>query len=93
MDKLPGNDFGGTNHKESIRRNEKLVDEIMQMSQQRKGAGPKNQSSSMKRSGSKIEGNKGDPLQLDAGETLKKRDLKRLSKQMGNDLNTSSEDQ
>ena len=47
----------------------------------------------MKRSGSKIEGIKGDPLQLDAGETLKKRDLKRLSKQMGNDLNTSSEDQ
>ena len=42
MDKLPGNDFGGTNHKEGIRRNEKLVDEIMQMSQQRKGAGPKN---------------------------------------------------
>ena len=60
MDKLQGSELGSSNPKDSTRRNEKMVEEIMQMSQQRKGAGPKNSITQMKRSGSRIEGQKTD---------------------------------
>ena len=97
LEKLHGNDLGSNNQKDNARRNEKLVDEIMQMSQQRKGAGPKNQISQIKRSGSRGEGHKIDFIAQEpntAGENaVKKRDLKRLSKQMVSEMNTSSEDQ